>query len=139
ELNLLLSKGFARVLLNGEVKFIEDILNPESDGKKKKATKISGETEILIDRTSVNPGDDDTTFRLGDSIQTAFFEVEGDCYVYSEIPASGTSNRAAYSDRFELDGMTFTEPSVNFFSFNNPYGACQTCEGFGKVLGIDED
>ncbi len=139
ELNLLLSKGFARVLLNGEVKFIEDILNPEPDGKKKKATKISGETEILIDRTSVNPGDDDTTFRLGDSIQTAFFEGEGDCYVYSEIPDSGTFNRTAYSDRFELDGMTFTEPSVNFFSFNNPYGACQTCEGFGKVLGIDED
>ncbi len=139
ELNLLLSKGFARVLLNGEVKFIEDILNPEPDGKKKKATKISGETEILIDRTSVNPGDDDTTFRLGDSIQTAFFEGEGDCYVYSEIPDSGTFTRTVYSDRFELDGMTFTEPSVNFFSFNNPYGACQTCEGFGKVLGIDED
>jgi excinuclease ABC subunit A len=44
-----------------------------------------------------------------------------------------------FSDRFELDGMTFTEPSVNFFSFNNPFGACRTCEGFGKVLGIDDD
>jgi len=44
-----------------------------------------------------------------------------------------------FSDRFELDGVTFTEPSVNFFSFNNPFGACQTCEGFGKILGIDED
>ena len=139
ELNLLLSKGFARVLLDGQVKFIEELLNPTPEGKKKKAAKITGELEILIDRASVNPQDEDTTFRLGDSVQTAFFEGEGDCFVYAEIPDSGTFDRVAYSDRFELDGMTFTEPSVNFFSFNNPYGACQTCEGFGKVLGIDED
>jgi len=140
ELNLLLSKGFARILLDGEVKFIEELLNPAEPGtKRKKAPKIAGETEILIDRTSVNPEDEDTTFRLGDSIQTAFFEGEGDCFVYMEDPETKTFNRRTYSDRFELDGMTFTEPSVNFFSFNNPYGACQTCEGFGKVLGIDED
>ena len=139
ELNLLLSKGFTRILLDGEVKFIEELLNPEeTPAKKKKAPKIQGETEILIDRASVNAEDEDTTFRLSDSVQTAFFEGEGDCFVYSEKP-SGGFNRAHYSDRFELDGMTFTEPSVNFFSFNNPYGACQTCEGFGKVLGIDED
>jgi excinuclease ABC subunit A len=140
ELNLLLSKGFARILVNGEVNFIEEILNgPESTGKKKKALKIEGETEILIDRTAVNPADEDTTFRLSDSVQTAFFEGEGDCLVYTEIPDKGAFQRLHFSDRFELDGMTFTEPSVNFFSFNNPYGACQTCEGFGKVLGIDED
>lgn len=139
ELNLLLSKGFTRILLDGEVKFIEELLNPEEpSGKKKKAPKIQGETEILIDRATVNPDDEDTTFRLSDSVQTAFFEGEGDCYVYSEKP-SGGFDRSQYSDKFELDGMTFTEPSVNFFSFNNPYGACQTCEGFGKVLGIDED
>lgn len=140
ELNLLLSKGFARILLNGEVKFIEELLNPpELTGKKKKAVKVQGETEILIDRASVNPDDEDTTFRLADSVQTAFFEGEGDCFVYAEIPDSGKFSRTAYSDRFELDDITFTEPSVNFFSFNNPFGACQTCEGFGKVLGIDED
>lgn len=139
ELTLLLSKGFTRILLDGEVKFIEELLNPEeTPGKKKKSPKIQGETEILIDRASVNADDEDTTFRLSDSVQTAFFEGEGDCFVYSEKP-SGGFDRAHYSDRFELDGMTFTEPSVNFFSFNNPYGACQTCEGFGKVLGIDED
>ncbi|MEX1241210.1 MAG: excinuclease ABC subunit UvrA [Cyclobacteriaceae bacterium] len=139
ELNLLLSKGYARVLLDGEVKFIEELLNPgETSGKKMKATKVQGETEILIDRASVSPDDEDTTFRLGDSVQTAFFEGEGDCFVYGE-QETGTFRRTQYSDRFELDGMTFTEPSVNFFSFNNPYGACQTCEGFGKVLGIDED
>ncbi|HEU5147092.1 MAG TPA: excinuclease ABC subunit UvrA, partial [Chryseosolibacter sp.] len=140
ELSLLMSKGFARILLDGEVKFIEELLNlAETTGKKKKAPKISGETEILIDRTSVSPDDEDTTFRLADSIQTAFFEGEGDCYVYVENPETKTFTRHTYSDRFELDGMTFTEPSVNFFSFNNPYGACQTCEGFGKVLGIDEE
>lgn len=139
EFNLLLSKGFARVLVDGEVKFIEELLNPPApEGSKKKApkkaTKIEGTIEILIDRASVNPGDEDTTFRLSDSVQTAFFEGEGDCTIYAE-----GHKPMHFSDRFELDGMKFTEPSVNFFSFNNPFGACQTCEGFGKVLGIDED
>jgi excinuclease ABC subunit A len=140
ELSLLLSKGFARVLINGEVKFIEELLNPPAEGTKKKTktTKLDGSIEILIDRASVNAEDEDTTFRLSDSIQTAFFEGEGETIVYSEGD-SGKLARSTYSDRFEIDGMTFTEPSVNFFSFNNPYGACQTCEGFGKVLGIDED
>ena len=140
ELNLLLSKGFARILINGEVKFIEELLNaPETTGKKKKAAKIEGAIEILIDRASVNQEDEDTVFRLSDSVQTAFFEGEGDCIIYAEKEGNLFGIRDQFSDRFELDGMTFTEPSVNFFSFNNPFGACQTCEGFGKVLGIDED
>jgi excinuclease ABC subunit A len=139
ELNLLLSKGYARILIDGEVKFIEEMLNPQpEEGAKKKpakkSSKIEGKIEILIDRASVNPADEDTTFRLSDSVQTAFFEGEGDCVVYAEGQKPHT-----YSDRFELDGIKFTEPSVNFFSFNNPYGACHTCEGYGKVLGIDEE
>ncbi len=135
ELNLLLSKGFARILVNGEVKFIEELIGTEAEGaKKKKSIKVEGDIEVLIDRASVNPDDEDTTFRVADSVQTAFFEGEGDCIVYAE-----GESKMHFSDRFELDGMTFTEPSVNFFSFNNPYGACQTCEGFGKILGIDED
>ncbi len=129
ELNLLLSKGFARVLVDGEAKFIEEILA----GKKKKVT-VAGDLEILIDRAAVNADDEDLTFRISDSIQTAFFEGHGDCFIHVEGIA-----KATFSDRFELDGITFTEPSVNLFSFNNPYGACQTCEGFGKVLGIDEE
>jgi excinuclease ABC subunit A len=133
ELNLLLSKGFTRVVLNGEVKFIEELIE-DINSKKKKASPTPQEVEILIDRVSVNPDDEDVTFRLSDSIQTAFFEGEGYCTIYAEGHES-----LHFSDRFELDGMTFTEPSVNFFSFNNPYGACQTCEGFGKILGIDED
>ncbi len=134
ELNLLLSKGFARILIDGNVQFIEEVLSQQGGGKRKKALKIDGEIEILIDRASVAADDEDTVFRLSDSVQTAFFEGEGDCVVYVE-----GREKMRFSDRFELDGITFTEPSVNFFSFNNPYGACRTCEGFGKVLGIDED
>jgi excinuclease ABC subunit A len=127
ELNLLLSKGFARLLVNGEPGFIEDML------KEKKKPAATG-LEILIDRATVNADDEDTVFRLGDSVQTAFYEGHDECIVYAE---GRTPMR--FSDRFDLDGMKFTEPSVNFFSFNNPYGACRTCEGFGKILGIDEN
>jgi excinuclease ABC subunit A len=143
ELNLLLSKGFTRVLVDGEMKFIEE-LTGATDEEKTKATKKPKtavkapsakvkEYEILIDRASVNATDEDLTYRLSDSIQTAFFEGHGECLVYCE------EKKVRFSDRFELDGMSFTEPSINLFSFNNPFGACQTCEGFGKVLGIDED
>ena len=99
-----------------------------------KAKKIEGDVEILIDRAAVNATDEDLTFRLSDSVQTAFFESHGDCAVYVE-----GATKKSFSDRFELDGISFTEPSINLFSFNNPFGACQTCEGFGKILGIDED
>ena len=146
ELNLLLSKGFARVLVNGEMKFIEELASPvqtenskeKAKSNKKKTSPLQGrgdggEVEILIDRAAVNPKDEDLTFRLSDSIQTSFFEGHGDCVVYV------AEKKFNFSDRFELDGITFTEPSVNLFSFNNPYGACTTCEGFGRVLGIDED
>ena len=128
ELGLLLSKGFARILVNGEMQFIEDVL-----AAKKKPAK-SSLLEILVDRVAFSPDDEGLLFRLSDSVQTAFFEGHGDCVVYVE-----GIGKQHFSDRFELDGISFTEPSANLFSFNNPYGACRTCEGFGKVLGIDED
>lgn len=135
ELNVLLSKGFARVLQDGDVKFIEELLGaPDSSASKKRKSKITGDFEILIDRAAVNAADEDLVFRLGDSVQTAFYEGHGECLVYVE-----GKGRQQFNDRFELDGITFTEPSVNLFTFNNPFGACKTCEGFGKVLGIDED
>ncbi len=137
ELNLLLSKGFARILIDGEVTFIEELIAPAGDEKKKKTTKSKlskAEFEVLIDRAAVNATDEDLTFRLSDSVQTSFFEGQGDCLIYVEGKA-----KSHFSDRFELDGLSFTEPSINLFSFNNPFGACQTCEGFGKILGIDED
>src|SRR5690349_14276876 len=128
ELNLLLSKGFARVLLNGEMNFIEELITS------KKKISATDKLEILIDRASVNAADEDTVFRISDSVQTAFYEGQDECFVHAE-----GHKVMHFSDRFELDGITFTEPSVNFFSFNNPFGACRTCEGFGKILGIDEE
>src|SRR5260370_17208633 len=121
ELNLLLSKGFARVLMNGEVKFIEEILNPSprpsdtplpgergrGEAKKSKSKKIESDIEILIDRAAVNATDEELTFRLSDSVQTAFFEGHGDCIIYDE----GTDKKI-FSDRFELDEILFTNQSV---------------------------
>lgn len=135
ELELLLRKGFTRILQEAQVRFIEEVVN-ELKSSKKGTTKKQAvpEIEILIDRAAIDASDEDLVFRISDSVQTAFFEGHGDCHVYVE-----GKDRLQFSDRFELDGMTFTEPSVNFFSFNNPYGACQTCEGFGKVLGLDTD
>ncbi|KAA9331598.1 excinuclease ABC subunit A [Hymenobacter busanensis] len=126
ELDLLLQKGYSRVLINGEMAFIEDLLG---EGKPEPA----GEVQIMIDRAVIQPDDEDLQFRLSDSVQTAFFEGHGTCFVKL------TDETHTFSDRFELDGISFEEPTVNFFSFNNPYGACQRCEGYGSVLGIDPD
>ncbi len=93
---------------------------------------------IVIDRISKN-NEDETISRLGDSVQTAFFEGKGDCYVRYKLPEESEEQEHFFCDRFELDGIRFEEPSPNFFSFNNPYGACKRCEGYGKVIGIDED
>ncbi|MDB5015586.1 MAG: excinuclease subunit [Mucilaginibacter sp.] len=93
---------------------------------------------IVIDRISKNE-EDETLSRLGDSIQTAFFEGKGDCYVRFTQPDPDNEQERFFCDRFELDGIRFEEPTPNFFSFNNPYGACKRCEGYGKVIGIDAD
>ena len=128
ELDILLSKGYTRVLVDGDMAFIEELLETKSKIEKGK------EVEILIDRAVIDADDEDTVYRISDSIQTAYFEGMGDC----NVEVVGYTKKS-FSDRFEADGMKFEEPSVNFFSFNNPYGACRTCEGFGKVLGIDSD
>lgn len=125
ELELLMQKGYSRMSINGETQLIEDALDVKID----KADELC----IVIDRAVVSK-EEATQFRFGDSIQTAFFEGEGDSFV--EIQGE---KRKTFSDRFELDGILFEEPSVAFFSFNNPYGACKRCEGFGHVLGIDPD
>ncbi|WP_258102894.1 excinuclease ABC subunit UvrA [Marinoscillum sp. MHG1-6] len=125
ELKVLLSKGYTRVLMDGETQFIEEILDQKISSK--------AEFEILIDRVVVKR-DEATEFRLSDSVQTAFFEGEGNC----KVNIVG-KNELSFSDLFEMDGIRFEEPSVNFFSFNNPYGACRRCDGFGRILGIDPD
>jgi excinuclease ABC subunit A len=133
ELNILLSKGYTRIIDNHETKqieeYLEEIIARDSKTKKK---KTAPDTQVLIDRAAIKPHDEDLTFRLSDSVQTAFFEGEGVC----NIEIVGTEKRE-FSDKFELDGIKFEEPSVNLFSFNNPYGACKCCDGFGSVLGLD--
>lgn len=127
ELNILLSKGFSRIAVNSEVTYIEDILP--------RAAEISiNDINIVIDRISLSKEEEDTQFRISDSVQTAFFEGHGTCYIDIQ-----EDKKHKFSDRFEADGITFEEPSFNLFSFNNPYGACRTCEGFGRILGIDHD
>ena len=125
-LRVLLQKGFSSVWTGSERRFIEDLLQ-------EKPKKISDALFILIDRDVVSK-EEDAAFRMSDSVQTAFFEGHGTCLVKS----IGGEERE-FSDRFEADGMTFEQPSLHLFSFNNPYGACKRCEGFGKILGIDED
>ncbi|GAB3037216.1 excinuclease ABC subunit UvrA [Spirosoma pulveris] len=150
ELNILLQKGYTRVVVDGRVLQIEDILENEElrarneDYNSEYASLLTDHAsldslEILVDRGTVlydaggNP-DEDNQYRFSDSVQTAFSEGEGTC----RVDIVGKESRV-FSDKFELDGIAFEEPSVNLFTFNNPYGACRRCDGFGKVLGIDPD
>ncbi|RYD76959.1 MAG: excinuclease ABC subunit A [Sphingobacteriales bacterium] len=146
ELNIIMQKGFSRIEFNNNVVKIEDLLafvqagksdNEEFKGIGKKAGKLMEEAMLLVDRLSVDPGDDDNRSRLADSVQTAFYEGHGTCIIEAFTDEKPT--RYTFSDKFELDGITFEEPSVNLFTFNNPYGACKSCEGFGQVIGIDEE
>jgi len=125
---VLLQQGFSRVLVDGALMRIEEVL----EQKKCHATEML----LVIDRISISPDDEDLPARLADSVQTAYFEGHGYC-----LADVGTEEvkRLQFSNTFESDGMVFEEPTVNFFSFNNPYGACKHCEGFGSVIGIDED
>ena len=130
ELAVLLQKGFLRVYLNDKLYKIEAILEDESF--KDRELTDTETVKILIDRIVVSD-DEETLSRIADSVQTAFFEGKGDCFVEHENKVNH------FCDRFELDGIRFEEPTPNFFSFNNPYGACKRCEGYGNVIGIDED
>jgi excinuclease ABC subunit A len=146
EMNILVQKGFSRVYGCGEkgksskeIYRIEELLEKSEtelgniflSPKKKK-----GQPELftLIDRIVVKEFDEDDTHRLSDSIGTAFFEGEGDVYI--EVNGNKFLH---FNNRFEMDGLQFEEPVPNLFNFNNPFGACPTCEGFSQVLGIDSD
>jgi excinuclease ABC subunit A len=151
ELNVILQKGFSRLEFNGKITRIDDLLSflqtgksDEEDLKKvaKKIEPLMEESLLLVDRLTAMPGNDDNRSRLADSVQTAFYEGHGSCIVeVGSTQTDGTekSKRHIFSDKYELDGITFEEPSVNLFTFNNPYGTCKACEGFGQVIGIDED
>ena len=117
-----LQNGFTRILVNGEVQRMEDYKPRETD-----------QVKLVIDRMSVNPNKDNIS-RLTDSTETAFYEGGGEMMLHW----METGEEDCFSTRFEADGITFEEPSDTLFAFNSPMGACPECEGFGKVMGIDE-
>ncbi len=146
ELNILMQKGFSRIYQSpfsytqkenpvneGTIHRIEDLLDDKTP-LFKTVFQFPENIYVLVDRIVMKELDEDDEHRLSDSIGTAFYEGEGDVYV--EVDGKKLLH---FNNRFELDGMTFEEPSPNLFSFNNPYGACPNCEGFSLVLGIDED
>ncbi|MEG3658808.1 excinuclease ABC subunit UvrA [Arenibacter palladensis] len=122
-LQLFSKQGFARILYNGEVTRIDEDLKD-----------VGREFELVVDRI-IYKNDEDFFNRLGNAIDTAFFEGKGECIVQD----LATGQNTHFSNKFELDGLQFLEPNVHLFSFNNPYGACPKCEGYGDVIGIDED
>jgi excinuclease ABC subunit A len=124
KLNVLLQQGFARILVDGEMVRLDEL--PKNLSKK--------EIFLIIDRIVVKE-EEEFYNRLADAVQTAFFEGKGICYL-QELNAE---KRFSYSNNFELDGITFLEPNVHLFSFNNPYGACPVCEGYGNIIGIDAE
>ncbi|HET9056565.1 MAG TPA: excinuclease ABC subunit UvrA [Chitinophagaceae bacterium] len=132
ELKILLQKGFSRIYHNKETLRIEDLLESKDFTLSKSVLKSS--VYVLIDRLVVKPFDEDDKHRIADSVGTAFYEGDGEVYI--EINGDKLLH---FSNKFELDGIIFEEPSPNLFSFNNPFGACPVCEGFSQVLGIDED
>ncbi|NQW76347.1 MAG: excinuclease ABC subunit UvrA [Cytophagales bacterium] len=132
ECQLLIQKGYTRLKFEAEIIDLEELV--EDANQLKSLSKKPNEIAILIDRLISQPEDEETIFRLGDSVQTAYFEGEGVCWIEIE-----GQKRKIFSNKFELDGIAFEEPSLNLFSFNNPYGACKNCEGYGKVLGLDPD
>ena len=125
---LLMQSGYIRVMLNNEIKRIEELLeNPVS---------IVETLSIVIDRISIErvKDNEELRMRLSDSVHTAFNESDGFCDVLLS-----NATLMHFSNRFEADGITFVKPSENFFSFNNPYGACKRCSGSGMIEGISED
>jgi excinuclease ABC subunit A len=132
KLKVLLQQGFARILVNNEMVRLDDfstaleVTNQHSLDNK--------DTLLIIDRIVVKE-EEEFYNRLSDAVQTAFFEGKGICY----LQELNSEKRYTFSNNFELDGITFLEPNVHLFSFNNPYGACPVCEGYGNIIGVDEE
>lgn len=129
QLQLLIQQGFSRAYVKNEVVWIEDLI--------KEKAKVKKEIEIIVDRYIISSESQEIKGRIGDSAETSFYEGKHNCIVYTE--EDGKIYKKIFSDSFEEAGMEFEEPTVHLFSFNNPIGACPTCEGYGKVIGIDED
>ena len=145
ELNILMQKGFSRIWSKvageGEILRIEELLELNDKDLQQKLTApkkgkaaMANPVYVLVDRLVSKDFEEEEIHRLSDSVNTAFYEGEGEMYL--EVNGSTLHH---FSNRFELDGIVFEEPVPNLFSFNNPYGACPVCEGFSQVLGIDND
>lgn len=125
KLKVLLQQGFARILVNNYMVRLDEIDQHSLDNK---------DILLIIDRIVVKE-EEEFYNRLADAIQTAFYEGKGECY----LQELNSDTKFTFSNNFELDGITFLEPNIHLFSFNNPYGACPKCEGYGNVIGIDEE
>ena len=125
KLSALLQQGFSRILVNNEMLRLDEL---------EKQTLNHKDILLIIDRIVVKE-EEEFYNRLADAIQTAFYEGKGVCY----LQELNTANKLHFSNHFELDGISFLEPNSHLFSFNNPYGACPVCEGYGSVIGIDEE
>ena len=136
ELELLQQKGYTRVMADDTVEQIDDVLEANAPNLAKTLIELTDEEEmmVLIDRFVVRTDDEENDKRIADSVGTAFSEGGGEVVVYQD-----SENWTAWNNRFELDGILFQEPNPQLFNYNNPAGACPTCEGFGRTMGIDED
>jgi excinuclease ABC subunit A len=132
-LEVYLKMGFSRIDVDGEVIRMNDLLSHDVDVFRGKAMK---ECFLVVDRLGVDYGRDSIS-RLTDSVETAIYEGDGTCVLRFYLP-NGTVEFHTFSSKFEVDGIAFEEPTDQMFSFNSPMGACPACEGFGKVIGIDE-
>ncbi len=129
KLNILLQQGFSRILVDNQTQKIEDLLITANDDEDTKS-----ELFIIIDRI-VTKDDEDFYNRLADALDSAFYEGKGVLF----LQRLADNARFEFSNKFDLDGMSFTEPNTHFFSFNNPYGACPSCDGYGNIIGIDPE
>ena len=124
QLDILIQQGYARIYTANGMQRLDDLNG-----------SIPKDFELIVDRVIVRHEDEDFKNRLSDAVDVAFFEGDGQC----EVLNLATKERTCFSNKFEADGMTFLEPNVHLFSFNNPYGACNKCEGYGDIFGIDPE
>jgi len=142
ELEIILQKGFPRILIHDKIEKVEELLapfiQPGLEKEKKSIEKgLQDEAYLLVDRIVIR---DVSASRIADSVQTAFYEGNGRCVIeLLDDQNECATRRLPFSNTFDEDGITFEEPHPDLFSFNSPHGACPACNGFGELLGIDED
>lgn len=130
KIRTLMQNGFTRIMIDDSLVKIEDVLKSPNDFKLKNVY-------LIIDRLIIDKNETMADSRIADSVETAFYESHGEIEII--VKHNDVQLKHNFSNRFELDGIKFEKPSVNLLSFNNPYGACKRCEGFGNIIGIDED